>query len=62
MTEGQGVPISAFTTSAQDALGNTSETFVDVRVTKNRQERLVYNKMDDAPSCEMLMPLAGLSK
>lgn len=48
MTDGQGVPLSAFTTSAQDAEVNTIETLVDVRQLKKRPQRLLYDKAADA--------------
>ena len=48
MTDGHGIPISAFTTSAQDAEVNTIETLVDVRVTTKRPKRLLYDKAADA--------------
>jgi transposase len=48
MTEAQGIPISAFTTSAQDAEVNTIETLVDLRVTRKRPEYLLYDKAADA--------------
>lgn len=48
MTEAKGIPISAFTTSAQDAEVNTIETLVDFRVTKNRPAYLLYDKAADA--------------
>lgn len=48
MTEGQGLPIAAFTTSAQAAEVNTIETLVDVRVLKKRPQRLLYDKAADS--------------
>ena len=48
MTEGHGITISAFTTSASDAEVNTIETRVDIRVTKKRPARLLYDKAADA--------------
>ena len=48
LTDGQGIPISAFTTSAQDAEVNTIETLIDVRVTKKRPRQLLYDKAADA--------------
>lgn len=41
-------PSLAFTASAQDAEVNTVETLVDVRVTKKRPERLLYDRAADA--------------
>jgi transposase len=48
MTDGQGVPLSAFTTSAQEAEVNTIETLVDLRVLQKRPQRLLYDKAADA--------------
>ncbi|MEZ6060026.1 MAG: IS5 family transposase [Planctomycetaceae bacterium] len=48
MTDGQGVPMSAMTTSAQDAEVNTIETLVDVRMLKKCPRRLLYDKAADA--------------
>jgi transposase len=48
MTDGQGLPLSAFTTSAQDAEVNTVETLVDVCVLDKRPDRLLYDKAADA--------------
>lgn len=48
LTDAEGVPISAFTTSAQDAEVNTIETLVDIRVTKKRIAHLLYDKAADA--------------
>lgn len=48
MTDAQGVPLSAFTTSAQVAEVSTIETLVDVRPLRKRPERLVYDKAADA--------------
>ena len=48
MTDGQGIPISAFTTSAQTAEVNTIETLVDIQVAGKRPQRLLYDKAADA--------------
>lgn len=48
LTDATGIPISAFTTSAQDAEVNTIETLVDIRVTKKRIPYLLYDKAADA--------------
>lgn len=48
MTDGQGIPISAFTTSAQNAEVNAIETLVDIRPLKKRPRRLLYDKAADA--------------
>ena len=48
MIDGNGVPTSAFTTSAQHAEVNTIETLVDVQVAGRRSERLIYDKAADA--------------
>jgi transposase len=48
MTDGQGLPVSAFTTSAQYAEVNTIETLVDIQVAGKRPARLLYDKAADA--------------
>lgn len=48
MIEGQGLPISAFTTSAQDAEVHTIETLVDLRVLNKRPSFFLYDKAADA--------------
>ena len=48
LTEAHGIPISALTTSAQVAEVHTIETLVDIRVTKRRPKRLIYDKAADA--------------
>lgn len=48
MTEANGLPISAFTTSAQVAEVNTIETLVDTQVAGPRITKLVYDKAADA--------------
>jgi len=48
MTDAQGIPISAFTTSAQTAEVNTIETLVDIQVAGKRPKRLLYDKAADA--------------
>lgn len=48
MTDPDGIPLSAFTTSAQDAEVNTIQTLVDHPVTGLRPQRLLYDKAADA--------------
>lgn len=48
MTDGSGIPVSAFTTTAQDAEVNTIETLVDIQVAGKRPKRLLYDKAADA--------------
>ena len=48
MTDGNGLPVSAFTTSAQIAEVNTIETLVEIQVAGKRPERLLYDKTADA--------------
>ena len=59
LTEAEGVPISAFTTSAQDAEVNTIETLVDIRVTKKRIRHLLYDKAADADWLRDSLELRG---
>jgi transposase len=48
MTDGNGLPVSAFATSAQIAEVNTIETLVEIQVAGKRPERLLYDKAADA--------------
>jgi transposase len=48
LTEGHGLPVSAFTISAQVAEVNTIETLVDIQIAGQRPERLLYDKAADA--------------
>lgn len=48
MVEGHGLPISAFTYTAQAAEVNTVETLIDVQVAGPRPDRLLYDKAADA--------------
>lgn len=48
MTDGKGIPVSAFTTSAQVAEVNTIETLVDVTILDKRPDHLLYDKAADA--------------
>jgi transposase len=60
LTEAGGVPISAFTTTAQDAEVNTIETLVDTRVTKKRLPYLLYDKAADADWLRDTMEQRGI--
>ena len=48
MTENHGIPISAFTTSAQFSEVHAIETLVELRVLRDCPERLLYDKAADA--------------
>lgn len=48
MTDGEGVPISAVTTSAGDAEVHTIETLVDLQLLDENPQRLIYDKAADA--------------
>ena len=48
MTDGEGTPLSAFITSAQQAEVNTIETLVENRVTEKQPQRLIYDRAADA--------------
>lgn len=62
MTDGQGIPISAFTTSAQTAEVNTIETLVDIRVTRKRPDRLLYDKAADADWIRDALKVRGIQQ
>jgi transposase len=48
MSEGTGIPVAAFTTSADHAEVHLVELLVDAQVTGQRPERLLYDKAADA--------------
>lgn len=48
MVDGNGLPLSAFTLSANEAEVNAIETLVDVRTCDQAPERLLYDKAADA--------------
>jgi transposase len=62
MTDAQGVPLSAFTTSAQAAEVHTIETLVDVRQLPKRPARLVYDKAADADWLRVALGQRGIEQ
>ena len=48
MVDGEGLPLSAFTLSANEAEVNAIETLVDVRACRRTPERVLYDKAADA--------------
>jgi transposase len=48
MVDGNGLPLSAFTLSANEAEVNAIETLVDLRTCQQKPERLLYDKAADA--------------
>lgn len=62
MTDAQGMPISAFTTSAQEAEVNTIETLVDTRVLEKRPERMLYDKAADSDSLRRALQSRGIKQ
>lgn len=48
MIDGEGIPLSAFITSANDAEVNTIETLVENRVLEKQPQRLLYDRAADA--------------
>lgn len=48
MIDGEGIPLSAFITSANHAEVNTVETLVDNSVLEKRPEHLLYDRAADA--------------
>ena len=62
MNEGRGIPVSAFTTSASDAQVNTIETPVDIRVTKKRPDRLLYDAVADADWLREALAARGIEQ
>lgn len=62
MVDGAGLPLSAFTTSAQDAEVHTVETLVDVRVLPKRPDRLIYDKAADADWLREALKARGIEQ
>lgn len=48
MIDGEGIPLSAFITSANHAEVNTIETLVENRVLEKKPKRLLYDRAADA--------------
>ena len=48
MVDGQGTPLSAFTTDAATSEVHAIETLVDERTTRRKPQRLMYDKAADA--------------
>ena len=48
MVDREGIPLSLFTLSANEAEVNAVETLVDVRMSDKTPERLMYDKAADA--------------
>ena len=48
MIDGNGTPLSVFTLSANQAEVNALENLVDIRVTKKKLKRMLYDKVADA--------------
>ena len=47
MIDGNGTPLSVFTLSANQAEVNALENLVDIRVTKKKLKRMLYDKAAD---------------
>lgn len=62
LTEGQGLPIAAFTISAQVSEVNTIETLVDIQVAGQRPERLLYDKAADADWLRTALAQRGIEQ
>ena len=55
MIDGNGTPLSVFTLSANQSEVNALENLVDIRVTKKKPKRMLYDKASDADwVCERL--------
>lgn len=48
MVDGEGTPLSVFTTSASTAEVHTTETLIDERLSDKKPTRLLYDKAADA--------------
>jgi transposase len=61
MVDGQGTPLSAFTTAANTSEVHAIETLVDERVTRRTPQRLMYDKAADADWLREALDLRGIA-
>jgi transposase len=61
MVDGEGTPLSAFTTAANISEVHAIETLVDERVTTKKPERLLYDKAADADWLRDALDLRGIA-
>ncbi len=61
MVDGEGIPLSAFTTEASTSEVHAIETLVDERVTRRKPKRLMYDKAADADWLRDALPLRGVA-
>ncbi len=60
MTDGEGIPLAAFTTSANHAEVNTIETLVDNQVLAKQSSRLIYDRAADADWLRASLKVRGI--
>jgi len=60
MVDGEGVPLSAFTTAATTSEVHAIETLVDERVCDKVPERLLYDKAADADWLREALDVCGI--
>lgn len=61
MVEGEGMPLSAFTTEASTSELHAVETLVDERMTERKPKRLLYDKAADADWLRDALALRGIA-
>ncbi|MGE0376003.1 MAG: transposase, partial [Planctomycetaceae bacterium] len=61
MVDGEGTPLSAFTTAANVSEVHAVETLVDERATAQKPERLMYDKAADADWLREALELRGIA-
>ena len=61
MVDGEGTPLSAFTTSASTAEVHAIETLVDTRAPDRTPERLMYDKAADADWLRETLDVRGIA-
>lgn len=61
MVDGEGTPLSAFTTSASTSEVHAIETLIDLRVTAKQPARLMYDKAADADWLRETLDVRGVA-
>ena len=60
MVDGEGTPLSAFTTDATTSEVQSIEPLVDERLTRRKPKRLLYDKAADADCLRESLELRGI--
>ena len=60
MVDGEGTPLSAFTTDAATSEVQSIESLVDERMTRRKPKRLLYDKASDSDSLRQSLQTRGI--